>query len=400
MYLKKLKEEHAKIINQMKEMSNTLKTEERAFTEEELKAFDELAEKAEDLKATIARLMAMKDEDEILKDDEKIDDAKEAEGRTLEASTEEIERRSFEAFIRGAAYETRDGDPEPTTMNKGDNGAVIPQTIAQKIISKVYDICPIYKDAERYNVKGTLSIPYYDETTDSIKCDYIDEFESADSHSGKFGSITLNGFLASALCDVSKSLVNNSQFDIVGYVVDKMAFAISRFLEKELLLGTDDKIDGLAAGIVAGNIFETDTQSTISGDTLIDLQESIPDEFQAGAYFIMNRKTRAKIRKIKDGNGVYLLNRDLDARWGYTLLGKDVYCSDVLPEIKAANAGDFCIFYGDMSGLACKVSEEMEVAVLREINYTKHVITVCGFVECDAKVQDAQKLAGIKVKAS
>ena len=196
---------------------------------------------------------------------------------------------------------------------------------------------------------------------------------------------------------MSKSLINNSSFDVVGFVINKMAQAIAAWIEGQLLYGDANGMDGMAAGITQYDSTASATQVTF--DELIGLQESIPDAYQRDAYWIMNKKTRTQIRKLKDGDGNYLLNRDLNSRWGYTLLGKDVYCSDNVFEMKSANAGEYCIFYGDMKGLAVKVSEEVSIEVLREVKAAQHVVEIIGFVELDAKVQNAQMLAGLKVKS-
>ena len=217
--------------------------------------------------------------------------------------------------------------------------------------------------------------------------DYADEFTEGESKSGKFANITLGGFLARAICDVSKSLINNSQFDIVNFVINKMAQKIAIFIEGELLNGTEDKIAGLST-LTAG--VTTATKGKITGDELIDLQETIPDVYQSGAVWIMNRSTRKEIRKIKDGEGNYILNRDLNARWGYTLLGKEVYTSDNMG--KLTDASSTLIYYGDLKGLAVKVSEEVNIDVLFETKARQHAVEVLGFVELDSKVQNAEML--------
>jgi HK97 family phage major capsid protein len=81
------------------------------------------------------------------------------------------------------------------------------------------------------------------------------------------------------------------------------------------------------------------------------------------------------------------------------LFGKDVYTTDVMPEVKAANAGKVAVYYGDMKGLAVKVSEDVEVEVLRETMATKHAVQIVGFVELDAKVQNSEMIAGLKLKS-
>lgn len=376
----------------------------------------ELMEKINDLQEKMTSIVskAQSENRELDEDEVAQFEAAEAEAKSAQASLDAIEKveamkpvqvavpenltpeqkdiKAFEQLIR-----TGDINQSPTDMEKGDNGAVIPTSIANKIIDKIVEISPLFQDADRYNVKGTLTIPYWDESTDHITVDYATEFQAADSHTGKFSNISLTGFLASALVDVSKSLINNSSFDVVGFVINKMAQAIAAWIEGQLLYGDANGMDGMAAGITQYDSTASATQVTF--DELIGLQESIPDAYQRDAYWIMNKKTRTQIRKLKDGDGNYLLNRDLNSRWGYTLLGKDVYCSDNVFEMKSANAGEYCIFYGDMKGLAVKVSEEVSIEVLREVKAAQHVVEIIGFVELDAKVQNAQMLAGLKVKS-
>jgi HK97 family phage major capsid protein len=279
-------------------------------------------------------------------------------------------------------------------MTTGDNGAVIPSSIANKIIKKVYDICPIYQLANRYNIGGTLSIPYYDESTQTITMAYATEFTELESKSGKFTNIELKGFLAGALTKVSKSLVNNSQFDIVNFVIGAMAEAISKWIENELLNGTTDKIVGLSG---ATQKVTAASATAITADELIDLQETVPDVYQGSAIWIMNKKTRTAIRKLKDSEGNYILNKDATAKWGYTLFGKDVYTSDNMSVMAASKTA---IYYGDMSGLAVKLAEEVSIEVLREKFATQHAIGVVGWIEIDSKVENAQKIAKLEMAAA
>ena len=230
---------------------------------------------------------------------------------------------------------------------------MIPQTIANKIIKKVYDISPILEKTTKYNVKGELKIPKYKAEADNIVMAYSNEFTELEAKAGEFETISLTGYLAGVLSLISNSLINNSQFDIVSFVIDQMAYNVSRFIEKELLIGTDNKIEGLK-GV---SLTTTAAKATvIKADELIDLQDSIKDAFQQNAMWIMNSKTRTAIRKLKDNNGRYLLQDDVNSPFGKTLLGKPVYCSDNMPELAASTT---TIYYGDMSGLAVKIVEAL-----------------------------------------
>ena len=111
----------------------------------------------------------------------------------------------------------------------------------------------------------------------------------------------------------------------------------------------------------------------------------------------MNKATRKSIRKLKDNEGRYILNPDPTSKWGYTLFGKDVYTSDNMPVMAA---GAKSIFYGDMTGLAVKVSEQQSVEVLREKFATQHAVGVVAWIEMDAKIEHGQKIAVLQMASA
>lgn len=378
---KGLVEKREDLIIEMDKILDDAKAETRTLKDEENKRFEEIIAEITEIDTTLkaieerAAIEVKVPAKGVPKTDEKV----------------EIEERAFENYIRNTVSETR----AATNLTLSDNGAVIPSSIANKIIKKVYDISPIYQLATRYNVGGTLSIPYYDESTQSIQMAYSNEFTELTSTSGKFKSIDLKGYLAGALSLVSLSLVNNSNFDIVSFVIQAMSDSISKWIEKELINGTTAKVDGLATGVTQSVVAAA--AATVKADELIDVQETVPDVYQASSIWIMNKATRTSIRKLKDSDGNYLLNRDVSSKWGYTLLGKDVYVSD---NVDAMEAGKTSIYYGDMSGLAVKLSEDVSIQVLREKYATQHALGVVAWIELDAKVENAQKIAKLVMKAA
>jgi HK97 family phage major capsid protein len=380
---KKLMEQRAALQAEMQQLLDTAQNEERAMNEEETTKFDELEGKIKAIDATIKAEERARSLSLNVNSNEHHEELR-AEERAA------AEEEAFGNYIRGIISENRAG----INMTTGDNGAVIPTSIANKIIKKVYDICPIYQMADRYNVAGTLTIPSYDESTSAITMAYATEFEELESKSGKFASIELKGFLAGALTKVSKSLINNSSFDIVNFVVNQMAENIARWIEGECLNGTSDKVDGISK---ATQVVTAAAATAITGDELIDLQEQVPDAYQTSCIWIMNKATRSAIRKLKNSDGDYLLQKDATARWGYKLFGADVYCSDNVDKMAASKTA---VVYGDMSGLAVKVSEDINIEVLREKYATQHAVGVVGWIEIDAKIENQQKIAVLKMAAA
>ena len=88
-----------------------------------------------------------------------------------------------------------------------NNGAVIPTSIANRVITTVKEMCPIFAKSTMFAVKGTLKVPVYGlaNTTHDIAVGYQAEFTDITADAGKFTSVDLSGFLAGALTLVGKT---------------------------------------------------------------------------------------------------------------------------------------------------------------------------------------------------
>lgn len=373
---KEMIEKKNDLITRAEEVLNTAKAENRELTDAEAQ---ELAEIKDDVRK-IKEFLALDEEVKELAKDE----PKKEEEKMEEVSKEVQETRAFENYIRGRVIHERGGELSPASTS---GGALIPTTIVNYIIKKVYDICPILNRSQKFNVKGKLEVPFYPADSNKINVAYQSEFSPLASSSGKFDTIELSGYLAGALTKISRSLINNVQFDIVGFVVDEMAYAISRFIEHELLVGTSNKVSGLSTlsnGVVSASA------TAITADEVVKLHDKVKDQFQNNAIWIMSPATRTALRLLKDSMGRYLLQDDVSLPFGVSLLGKPVYVSDNMPNIAT---GAKPIFYGDMKGLATKFSEEINIEVLRERFADEHAVGVVGWFEFDAKVIDEQQIA-------
>jgi HK97 family phage major capsid protein len=398
MSVKSLTEKRNDLINRAEEIVSGAEAEKRDLTEDEQKEVETIDNEVRGIKKQLGTLNTVA---ELSKDltkraeDEAAGEKEEKEGEEEDKATEEAEERAFGAYLRAqwGVMNERAGDNTP--LSQGENGAVVPLTIAKRIIRKLYDISPIAERATKYNIKGNLAIPYYvEDDSDFINVAFQGpEFEEISANSGKFTTINLGGYVAGALALVSRKMVNNVDFDLVGYVVDQMAYSIRRFLENVLLNGSG-AITG-QTGTIEGLTGVTQTVNTasataITGDELIELQDSVKDMFQEGAIWIMSPATRTAIRQLKSNTGYYLLQPDITSAFGYKLLGHDVYVSDNMPDMEN---GKPAVYYGNLEGLALKFTESLEIQVLREKYATQHADGIIGWFEFDAKVQNAQQIS-------
>lgn len=384
--LKSLMEQRGGLVQQMKDMTSAAETEKRAFSPEEDQTFDDLDRQVKALDSTIEKLERARNLKLNAADTEKNEEPKQ----------EELEERAFENYIRrecGAAnLEIRAGEQN---LTMGNNGAVVPVTIANRIITAVKDLCPIYSRATMYNVKGTLKVPVWGKanTTHDIAVGYQEEFTDITADSGKFTSIDLSGYLAGALTLIGKSVANNAQVDVVSFIITEMSKAIAEFIEGELLNGTANKAQGVLS---TTNTVTAASAAAITADELISTQAAIKQAYQVNACWIMHPDTFTSLRKLKDGNNRYLLQDDFTGEFPYRLLGKPVFVSDNMPKMEA---GKKAVLYGDLSGLSVNMRENVQIQVLMEKYATQHAIGIVAWFEFDSKVTDNQKLVTVTMKA-
>ena len=374
--MKFLIEKRNSIVEEINNLFKGAETEKRALTEDEQSTFEA---KTAELKALDKTIEAKREARSLtMMDDET---PKTPEEKEEKRSTEELEARAFETYLR---------EQRTSEMAKGDNGAVIPTTIANRIIDTVKQVAPIYALTTKFNVKGKLQFPV---AKKAITTGYQTEFTDIASSAVGFDNVELDGYLIGALSKVSVSLINNAQFDIVGYVVNKIAQSIAEFLEKELIVGatnikgiTDTSYENKGVKKV-----ETATKGTLTADDLIDTQAALKMNVQDGCQWLMNQAMLTKVRKLKDNNGQYILNPDLRAGFGYELLGKPVMISDEMPADT--------VVYGNWSAMYVNIHEDINIRQLNEVYAAQHGVGFVAWAELDAKLVEQDKFAKLVDKA-
>lgn len=374
--MKFLIEKRNSIVEEINNLFKGAETEKRALTEDEQSTFEA---KTAELKALDKTIEAKREARSLtMMDDET---PKTPEEKEEKRSTEELEARAFETYLR----EQRTGE-----MAKGDNGAVIPTTIANRIIDTVKQVAPIYALTTKFNVKGKLQFPV---AKNAITTGYQTEFTDIASSAVGFDNVELDGYLIGALSKVSVSLINNAQFDIVGYVVNKIAQSIAEFLEKELIVGATN-IKGITNASYEDKgvkKVETATKGALTADDLIDTQAALKMNVQDGCQWLMNQAMLTKVRKLKDNNGQYILNPDLRAGFGFELLGKPVMISDEMPADT--------VVYGNWSAMYVNIHEDINIRQLNEVYAAQHGVGFVAWAELDAKLCELDKFAKLVDKA-
>lgn len=371
--LPSLVEQRNTLVDEMESIITKSKAETRAFDATEQTRFDAIQTEIASIDKTLAA-------EETMRSMEKTAPVKK---NTVEEKRA-LDENNFLSFIRTG---------EARALSVADSGAaIIPTHIAQRIVEEVKTLSPIYQLATKFNVAGDLQFPVEDTATGTIAAAYVDDLTELIEGTSKFTSIKLQSFIVGVLSKISKSLMNRSGFDLLSYVVTKLAKAIAEFLEKELISATTaaGKMKGL---ITTLNTVPAAAVNAVTADELIDLQMKVPEALQANAVWIMHPNTAKGVRKLKySGSGEYIMTKDVAKGFGWELLGKHVHLSENVPEMAA---GKKAVFYGDMSGLYVKLSNDVQIQILNEKYATQYALGAVGYIEVDSAIVETQKIAAL-----
>lgn len=381
--MKALIEKKNSLIDEMEGLLDKAKTEVRAFTDEEDSRIEEIKKEVRGLE----KLIADKEEFRALSKEEI-----KAEKGTEEMSKEERQLEVIEKEEREFIEAVRNN--ELRNLTAGQNGKIIPVSIASDVINKVVELCPILSLSQVYNVAGDLRLPKYNADSATIAAAYATEFQDLTETTGTFTTIDLTNQIVGVLVKISKSLINRADFDVRGFIVNEIARKIAEFLEREMLVGkTANRIEG---AIKTTNEVVTAANNKVTTDEIINLQMKLPTVYQPKAVFVMHKDILTEVRKLKDGQGNYILQQDFSAPFGWTILGRPVYLSDNME--KEIATGKEVILYADFSGYAVKMTKSLEIQLLQEKYAAQYALGIVSYVELDAKIADEQKIAKLKIK--
>ncbi len=135
--------------------------------------------------------------------------------------------------------------------------------------------------------------------------------------------------------------------------------------------------------------------STITADGLIDLVYSLPAAYASNARFILNRKTLAIIRKLKDGQGNYLWQPSFVAGQPSTILGYPVVEVADMPDV---DANAIALMFGDF-GQGYMVLDRVGIRVLRDPYTSKPHISFYTTKRVGGGLLNPDCLKALKVSA-
>ena len=274
-----------------------------------------------------------------------------------------------------------------------DVGAVIPETIMNRIIEKIEATGMILSRVTRTAYRGGVSIP-----KSSVKPVATWVNEGATSNLQKMdmsGSVTFGYF--KLRCAVSVSLESDTvtlpMFEAA--IQANIAEAMVKALEQAI-------ISGVGTSSPKGIIKETPANGQAIAATpiyakFVEAEAALPIEYEANAVWCMTKKTFGQLlaQVGTDGQPLARVNMGIDGKPARTLLGREVVLCNYLPTYSAAlTEGDVWGFLFDFSDYVLNTNYNITVKRYED-NVTDDQVTK-AIILADGKVVDVNSLVTLK----
>lgn len=271
----------------------------------------------------------------------------------------EAYKKAFLNFLR-----TRRASNALQEDTNSEGGYLVPVEFERTLFEARDKVDPIFSLAGRLSLGAKeKNVPYVSTIPTAA---LIAEEGTYGTSDAAFGQVVLRAYKFGVMTLASEELLNDSAFDLMGFLANVIGKAIGKAEAGYFWTGTGtSQPQGVMAA--AGSGVTTALANKITADELIDLFYSVPEEYRSTATWAMNGSTVKELRKLKLGTGEYLWSPGFSGEPS-TILGRPLVTSDKIDTIAATKKviafGDFneCYKIADRQGVELKVLNELYAA--------------------------------------
>ena len=284
-------------------------------------------------------------------------------------------KKAFDAYLRNGDDDALrglelDGKSMSTAVNSDGGYLVDPQT-SERVQSVLNSGASIRAIAAVVQVEATSYDVLVDHT--DVGAGWATETGAqAETDTPQIDRITVPLHELSALPKASQRLLDDSAFDIEGWLAGRIADKFARAEAAAFVSGDGiDKPTGFLSHPVVddaawawGNLgyVASGTNANPEADAIVELVYALGAAYRKNAAFVMNSKTTAKVRKLKDTDGRFLWSDGLAAGEPARLMGYPVLVAEDMPD---PATDSMSIAFGDFSA-GYTVAERPDLRILRD----------------------------------
>mgnify|MGYP001012566854 FL=1 len=276
------------------------------------------------------------------------------------------------------------------TSVTADNGAVIPTTVLNEIVTKLEKYGDILPRVRRVSYPAGVTVP-----TSATKFEAVWQNENAVGESQKMttASISFTAYQLRCNAGVSFHMDVRSLAAFESALVKNVVDAMGKALEKAIIAGTGT---GQPSGITTATAVAKVDATACDYATLVKAVKAVPSAYKKDFVFIMNEGTALNFATMVDKNGQPIINAGIVQTPQYRFLGHDVVLTDALPDFDAAATTNTVAVLFDLSKYMLNTSYEVDLYTYTDNATRQKVYDSIALV--DGKVIDANGLVFINKK--
>lgn len=284
---------------------------------------------------------------------------------TKKADEPSEERKAFTSYLRRG----KESMPveEVKALRVADDtagGYLAPSEFSTEVIKGIVEFSPIRQAARVGSTSsGEVILP---KRTGRPTANWVGETEDRSATESAYGQIEVPIHEAACYVDVSQRLLEDSAVNVEAEVAFDLAEEFGRLEAAAFNAGDGNKKPlGImsAAGVAYTPTGNASTLGTNPADTVIDAFYALPVFYRNRGVWLMNSKTIAAVRKLKDGStGAYLWQPGLAAGDPATILGRPLIEDPTMPDV---GSGAEPILFGDIA-TAYRIYDRVALSLMRD----------------------------------
>jgi len=383
------KEQRAKLIAELRAMHELAQKENRAFTDDESKAF---AEKEAEVRK-LSQEIAAEEREALLK------------GFTTELpKTEGESRGEVSDKMKEFRNYLLNGEKRDISVGSG-GGALSPQEFVAEIIKGVENDSPLYGLVRKFPLSEAKSLGAPYEAADASDASWTAEVPVSDITADATLAYSLRELSPNTLVKlikISDKLVKVSALPIEQIVKEKITEKLVAAFENGITVGTGS---GQPLGVFTASANGVPTSrdvttagATLASDDLIKTKMSLKPAYRRKARWVMSTDILTDCLLLKDKNDQYLWRPGLRDGDPDTLLGLSVIESAYAPSTKTS--GSYIAVLGDFSYYWWAYVDGIEIKNLVELFALKNQLGFKGTAYADGAPVLAEAFSRVKVGTS
>lgn len=263
---------------------------------------------------------------------------------------------------------------------------IIPQTIASTIEVALKSFGGVLTVADVFSTATGADINFPTCNDTNSDAEVMAEGEEVPTDTLKLGSVKIGSYtFRTPLVPIARELLQDAAFNMEQFISDMLTQRFARGFNKKITIGTGIKEPmGVVTAAHPATVVAAD--DAVSYDDLVDLMAELDAAYLEKARWMLNSKTLAAIKKIKDGAGQYIFQSSVATDVPATILGKPYILND---NMEGIGAGKASILFGDFSKFKVRIVKDFQYMRLNEVFATRNAVGFLGFGRMDSQLIDA-----------